>query len=93
MLLNLPHNGHIYIVAAGNHTIDNGFQLQVSVRDTGIGMEEQDLERLFSPFSQVEESSTRRFGGTGLSGSICHGLVQAWGGNITVSSQKCGIGF
>ena len=51
-----------------------------------MGVAAEDVERLFQPFSQVDGSSTRRFGGTGLGLSICQRLAGMMGGEITVSS-------
>lgn len=57
------------------------------VTDNGIGMDAGTLARLFSPFTQADAGTTRRFGGTGLGLSISHRLVAMMGGEITVSSQ------
>ncbi|MEZ4384434.1 MAG: ATP-binding protein [Nannocystaceae bacterium] len=66
-------------------------RLHFAVRDTGIGMAEHELTRIFAAFTQVDTSSTRRFGGTGLGLTITRELVEALGGEIDVSSEP-GVG-
>jgi two-component system sensor histidine kinase/response regulator len=65
--------------------------LQVDVSDTGIGMTEEQQNRLFRAFSQADTSTTRRFGGTGLGLVICHRLTRLMSGAIHVQSQQ-GVG-
>ena len=62
--------------------------MTIVVRDTGVGISPEQMERLFKPFSQAEASVTRRFGGTGLGLSIVHGIVAAAGGRIEVESGR-----
>jgi CheY-like chemotaxis protein len=61
-------------------------RLQFDVRDSGIGMDAQQLRRLFKPFSQVDSSPTRKFGGTGLGLCISRRLAESLGGTIAVQS-------
>ena len=60
--------------------------IRLAVRDSGIGVAENDKQRLFQPFSQADSSTTRRYGGTGLGLSICKRLVDVMGGQIGVDS-------
>lgn len=62
-------------------------EIRVSVTDTGPGISQQDQEKLFQPFSQVDDSPTRKTGGTGLGLSICQQLINMHGGRIWVESE------
>ncbi|MBF0339946.1 MAG: PAS domain S-box protein [Magnetococcales bacterium] len=61
-------------------------ELEISVRDTGIGFDPVQVERLLQPFQQADTSTTRRYGGTGLGLSICRTLVEMMGGALTIDS-------
>ncbi len=63
------------------------FLLHVAVRDTGIGIAQDKMDRLFKSFSQVDASTTRQFGGTGLGLAICKRLTALMGGQVWAESQ------
>lgn len=85
---NLIHNA-IKFTEQGTITIDAevvGKQLYISVTDTGIGINQNMLERVFEPYEQVDSTMTSIGGGLGLGLSICHELVSLHGGTMSVSS-------
>ncbi|HTX20191.1 MAG TPA: PAS domain S-box protein [Bacteroidota bacterium] len=81
-------SGDVYVSVGLNKSEDGKIELEFSVKDTGIGIPEAKRDRLFKAFSQVDSSTTRRFGGTGLGLAISSRLVELMGGRIWVESTE-----
>lgn len=77
----------ISIFPAQKECTDNNALLRFEIKDTGIGIASNDLERIFESFTQADESTTRNFGGTGLGTTITRQLVELMGGEVGVSSK------
>jgi signal transduction histidine kinase/CheY-like chemotaxis protein len=90
ILLNLLSNAakftHSGSVSLRTRSVRDGQAIEFAVQDTGIGLTEEQLSRLFQEFSQAEASTSRRYGGTGLGLALSRKLAQALGGDITVES-------
>ena len=80
--------GHIGVELSASRTGKGQIELFFMIIDTGIGISDEDKDKLFKSFSQVDGSITRRFGGTGLGLSITKSLVELMGGKISVDSVK-----
>ncbi|MEM9016209.1 MAG: ATP-binding protein [Verrucomicrobiota bacterium] len=87
--IKFTHEGEIVIrVFVMGGEFDEGLDLRIEVADTGIGMSDEAISRLFLPFSQADTSTTRVYGGTGLGLAISKSLVELMGGEITVKSEE-----
>ncbi len=80
--------GYIALEVSVNKRSSTQVELFIMVIDTGIGMTEEEQEKLFHSFTQVDGSITRRYGGTGLGLTIAKQLVELMGGQIRVESEK-----
>lgn len=86
--IKFTHQGEIYIeVQQLRKTEKDHLELLFKIRDTGIGIPADKIDRLFKAFSQVDSSTTRKYGGTGLGLVICEKLVNLMGGTINVDSK------
>ncbi len=98
ILLNLLANaikftatGEIKLLMSARNGGDGKIILEGRVRDTGIGIPANRADKLFQPFTQVDASTTRKYGGTGLGLAICKRLTALMGGDIRVESRE-GVG-
>ena len=97
IIINLVNNsvkftekGEVFVSVSAKK-FDNKYELLFSVRDTGVGIPSDKMDRLFKSFSQVDNSTTRTHGGTGLGLAISQRLAQMMGGKVWVESQM-GVG-
>ncbi|MBF0197629.1 MAG: response regulator [Planctomycetes bacterium] len=85
--LKFTKEGSVIVKVAVVKEDTKSYTIRIEVCDTGIGIPENKIETLFSSFSQVDMSTTRKYGGTGLGLSICKQLVKLMNGTIGVESQ------
>ncbi|MEO0510527.1 MAG: ATP-binding protein [Verrucomicrobiota bacterium] len=89
--IKFTENGQVRIELTGQALTDINasalWHLTLLVSDTGLGMEQEDAERLFEPFTQIDSSMSRQYGGTGLGLAICRRICKRMGGDISLSSQ------
>ncbi|MCA8958865.1 MAG: response regulator [Planctomycetes bacterium] len=89
--IKFTERGTITVSFDASEIDDASLQLIGTIADTGVGIPPGSLERIFEPFTQADESITRRYGGTGLGLSICKRLVELLGGEIHLTSEV-GVG-
>ncbi len=94
VLINLTNNaikftktGEIIISTKVVEMDEKQVMLSFSVRDSGIGLTQEQIDGLFQPFTQADASTTREYGGTGLGLTICKHLVEMMNGDISVTSE------
>lgn len=79
--------GDIRLVTRGRRISERRVAFEFAVYDSGAGISEADMDQLFKPFTQIDASPTRRFGGTGLGLTISRRLANIMGGDISVTSE------
>jgi PAS domain S-box-containing protein len=83
--------GEVAVYVSSKNLEDNRYEIHFAIKDSGIGIPKDRVDRLFQPFSQVDASTTRRYGGTGLGLAISKKLVDLMKGKIWVESEA-GLG-
>jgi signal transduction histidine kinase/CheY-like chemotaxis protein/ligand-binding sensor domain-containing protein len=89
--IKFTHTGEVFLSINLVKADERKLELAFSVKDTGIGIANDKLRRLFQPFTQVDSSTTRQYGGTGLGLVICQRVVELMQGSIEVESKE-GVG-
>lgn len=85
--IKFTEKGSVQVFSVAQKTTNTNWQIQFSIKDSGIGIPENLMSKLFLSFSQVDASTTRKFGGSGLGLAICKGLCEKMNGKIWVESQ------
>lgn len=86
--IKFTHSGYVGVFVEHVGTMGNNLALKFSIKDTGIGIEEDRIQLIFQSYFQEENSTSRNYGGTGLGLTISRKLVEMMGGEIGVISQK-----
>jgi two-component system sensor histidine kinase/response regulator len=89
--IKFTEKGEVVVDVSSSASDDQCCRLRLSCRDTGIGMTDAQMQRIFEAFEQADMSTTRRFGGTGLGLTISSRLVELMGGQLTAES-RIGVG-
>ncbi len=85
-------NGGVNLLIKSKKVAEGRIQIEVHVKDTGVGMNQEQQDRLFQPFMQADNSTTRKFGGTGLGLALSKRLANALGGDIQITDCQFGKG-
>ena len=89
--IKFTEEGEVVVSVGVKKLVDNQAEIEFRVRDTGIGIPKDRMNRLFKSFSQIDSSTTRKYGGTGLGLTISKELTELMGGGISVESEV-GVG-
>ena len=89
--IKFTNNGMVKLLSAITEKTDNHVVIHFEVKDSGIGMTEEQIKKIFQPFTQADSSTTRKFGGTGLGLTISKSFIEMMGGKLDVDS-KYGLG-
>jgi CheY-like chemotaxis protein len=85
--LKFTESGHITISSAINEESEDEVVVEITVSDTGIGIEQERLRTVFEPFVQADATISRKYGGTGLGLAICKNMIEMQKGDLTVQSE------
>lgn len=85
--IKFTEKGEVIVKASTTRRDNNRVNLNISIKDTGVGINPRDRARLFKPFSQLDGSTTRKYGGTGLGLAISRELVSLMGGTLKCESS------
>lgn len=86
--LKFTEEGQVMIEVGVISKENRNYTLEIKVTDTGIGIPEDKFSKLFESFSQIDSSTTRKYGGTGLGLAICQRIISLMGGHIRVKSKE-----
>lgn len=86
--IKFTEEGEVFVLVSAEMLEQNRYNLRFAVKDTGIGIPKEKMDRLFKPFSQVDSSTSRNYGGTGLGLVISKKLVEKMGGSMSVESDE-----
>ena len=85
--IKFTHEGEITVTASVTSRTEESVTVHIAVKDTGIGIADNGFEKIFSPFTQADPETTRRYGGTGLGLAITKNLVDIQNGRIWIDSK------
>ena len=90
--IKFTHTGFVHVDVATREYLPKKYRLEIKVSDSGIGMTEQQIKDLFMPFTQLDSSMTRKFGGTGLGLFLARRMAILLGGNVELIRSEPGKG-